>query len=190
MPTSASLTAQASYRLSTEKCCGCGGRLCLDVVSAPSVKRIGVYCGKSRGLFCHDHCCYTLGFSSSVNLVSGSPLRKICTAGSIGDGSGRPLPSTSHGLSALVATEFDRNPADRCLYVFTNKGRDKIKLLIWHLNGYWLLYKRCQKQRFQWPDWFDGNTLVLTQAQLDYLLDGYNLNAMRPHKTLQFAHAI
>ena len=44
-------------------------------------------------------------------------------------------------LAALVAYESDRNPADRCLYVFTNKGRNNIKLLIWHLNGYWLLYE-------------------------------------------------
>lgn len=44
-----------------------------------------------------------------------------------------------NGLSALVAMELDRDPADWALYVFTNKGRDKIKLLIWHINGYWCL---------------------------------------------------
>jgi len=54
------------------------------------------------------------------------------------------------GLAALVATELGQDPADRSMYVFTNRGRDKIKLLIWHLNGYWLLYKRVEKQRFQW----------------------------------------
>jgi hypothetical protein len=94
------------------------------------------------------------------------------------------------GLSALVATELGRHPADRCLYVFTNKGRDKIKLLIWHLNGYWLLYKRTEKQRFQWPDWFSDDTLVLSEQELGYLLDGYNLNGMRPHNAVNFAHAI
>lgn len=69
-----------------------------------------------------------------------------------------------YGLSVLVAMELDRDPADRALYVFTNKGRDKIKLLIWHINGYWCLYKK-----------------------LDYLLDGYNLNGMRPHRKLVYA---
>ena len=92
------------------------------------------------------------------------------------------------GLAALVASELGRNPADRSMYVFCNRGRDKLKLLIWHLNGYWLLYKRTEKQRFQWPDWFDGDTLTLTEEQLDYLLDGYNLNGMRAHKALSFAH--
>jgi len=93
-------------------------------------------------------------------------------------------------LVALVAHEFHRNPADRCMYVFTKKGRDKIKLLIWHLNGYWLLYKRLNKQRFSWPDWFESTTLCLTEQQLDYLLDGFNMNAMRPHRELHFAHSI
>ena len=94
------------------------------------------------------------------------------------------------GLVALVSSELGRHPADRSLYVFRNRGCDKIKLLIWHLNGYWLLYKRVEKQRFQWPDWFDGDTLTLTDEQLDYLLDGYNLNGMRPHRTLAVRHAV
>jgi len=94
------------------------------------------------------------------------------------------------GLAALVATELGRDPTDRSMYVFCNRGRDKLKLLIWHLNGFWLLYKRVEKQRFHWPDWFDGDSLNLTPQQLDYLLDGYNLNGMRPHKALRFAHRL
>lgn len=94
-----------------------------------------------------------------------------------------------NGLSALVDIELGRNPADRCLYVFCNRGRDKIKLLVWHLNGYWLLYKRLEKQRFKWPDWFDDDALALSHEQLDYLLDGYNLNGMRPHKKMTIGSA-
>lgn len=93
-----------------------------------------------------------------------------------------------NGLSVLIAMELGGNPADRAPYVFTNKGRDKIKLLIWRLNGYWCLYKKLDKQRFQWPDWFESaSVLSLSQKQLDYLLDGYNLNGMRPHRTLTYA---
>lgn len=94
-----------------------------------------------------------------------------------------------NGLSALVDIELGRNPADRCLYVFCNRARDKVKLLVWHLNGYWLLYKRLEKQRFKWPDWFDDDVLSLSHEQLDYLLDGYNLNGMRPHSTMTIGRA-
>ena len=93
------------------------------------------------------------------------------------------------GLCAIVGAELGRNPADRCLYVFTNRERNKIKLLVWHLNGYWLLYKRLDKQKFRWPDWFDAQSLVLQSEQLDYLLDGYDLNGMRPHRSIEYAHA-
>jgi transposase len=95
----------------------------------------------------------------------------------------------ARGLSALVELELDRHPTDRCLYVFCNRGRDKIRLLIWDRNGYWLLAKNLIKQRFSWPDWFRGDSLVLSDEHLDLLLDGFNLNAMRPHQQLIFAHA-
>lgn len=94
------------------------------------------------------------------------------------------------GLANLVTSQLQRDPADRCLYLFANRSRNKIKLLIWHINGYWLLYKRLEKQRFHWPNWFVEDSLTLSVEQLDYLLDGYNLNGLQPHKTVSFAHAV
>lgn len=93
------------------------------------------------------------------------------------------------GLAALVSLELGRDPADQSLYVFINRARNKVKLLIWHLNGYWVLYKSLEKQRFHWPDWFNDDCMTLDHEQLDYLIDGYNLNGMRPHKALSFARA-
>jgi len=90
------------------------------------------------------------------------------------------------GLSALVATELVRSPLDGSLYVFINRSEDKVKLLIWHVNGYWMLYKRLEKQRFKWPGWFEDVSLELTVEQLDYLLDGYDLNGMRSHQPVHF----
>jgi len=91
------------------------------------------------------------------------------------------------GLCALVALELGREPGDGSVYAFINRSRDKIKLLVWHRNGYWVLYKRLEQQRFAWPDWFEAEQLVLGHRELDYLLDGYNLNGMRPHRIATFA---
>ena len=67
--------------------------------------------------------------------------------------------------------------------IFISRCRRRVKVLIWHLNGYWMLYKRLESQRFQWPDWFgEADTLTLDIEQMDYLLDGYDLNGMRPHR--------
>jgi len=94
------------------------------------------------------------------------------------------------GLANIVSSHLRRDPGDESLYIVTNKGRDKIELLIWHRNGFWLLYKRLEEQRFHWPDWIEHDTLTLTHAQLDQLLDGYNLNCMRLYRNLQFTHAV
>ena len=94
--------------------------------------------------------------------------------------------SSIDGLAALIELELELNPFDEILFVFINKKRDKIKCLAWETNGFWLLYKRLVKQRFKWPQWFEEDTLTLSDEQLSQLLDGYDLNGMRPHKSLFF----
>ncbi len=54
------------------------------------------------------------------------------------------------GLAALVEQEMDLSPAQEVLFVFCNRGRDKIKLLYWERNGFVVWYKRLEKQRFCW----------------------------------------
>lgn len=91
------------------------------------------------------------------------------------------------GLSALVAAEFGRDPGDRAAYLFVSRCGRRVKVLIWHLNGFWLLYKRLESERFHWPDWFESDVLELDAAQFEYLLDGYDLNGMRPHRSKVYA---
>jgi transposase len=88
------------------------------------------------------------------------------------------------GLAALVSEEMSLEPCSSTLFLFTNRSRNKLKILLWEKNGFWVFYKRLIKQRFAWPDWFDDESLLLSEAQVDLLLQGFNLNGMRPHKTL------
>lgn len=46
------------------------------------------------------------------------------------------------GLSILVEQEMALSPMDDALFVFCNRGRDKIKLLCWENNGFIVWYKR------------------------------------------------
>ena len=50
--------------------------------------------------------------------------------------------------------------------LFPSSGSADLDLIISELA---FIYKRLEKQRFYWPDWFDGETLCLTQEQLDQL---------------------
>ena len=92
------------------------------------------------------------------------------------------------GLAALVKTEMTLEPCSPVLFVFINRGRDKLKILLWERNGFWVFYKRLVKQRFHWPDWFAEDALTLSAEQCDFLLQGFNLNGMRPHKNIDLSY--
>lgn len=91
-------------------------------------------------------------------------------------------------LALLVQEQMALDPFEVALFVFTNKGRDKIKLLRWETNGFWVLYKKLLKQRFKWPRWFDDAHLTLSSEDLLYLLEGYDLNGMKPHEKIFLQH--
>jgi transposase len=42
------------------------------------------------------------------------------------------------GLAALVVDVLGADPFSSHLFVFCNRGRDKLKILYWHNNGFWL----------------------------------------------------
>lgn len=91
------------------------------------------------------------------------------------------------GLSALVEQGLGMNPFGDGLYVFINRRRDKIKILYWHRNGFCLWYKRLESERFAWPA-LDATqaSCRLTAKELEWLLEGFDLWAAKPHKTLNY----
>ncbi|OVZ63776.1 hypothetical protein CDO46_10965 [Pigmentiphaga sp. NML030171] len=91
------------------------------------------------------------------------------------------------GLSALVEQELQMNPLGDALFVFVNRHRNKIKALYWHRNGFCLWYKRLERERFAWPALDPGQrTCTLNVQELEWLLEGFDLWAHRPHKTLHY----
>ena len=89
------------------------------------------------------------------------------------------------GLSTLIEAELGHNPFSGELYAFTNKQRNKIKCVFWEDNGFVLYYKALTEDKFKWPKRPD-ELVRLTGQQLNWLLDGYDINLMKPHKKLQF----
>lgn len=98
-----------------------------------------------------------------------------------------------NGLSALVELELELDPFMPALFVFCNRKRDKVKLLYWERNGFVLWYKRLEKQRFSWPGAGDCDVRQLSPQLLSWLLDGVDIERVRPHHSLHFhaqAHSI
>ena len=90
-----------------------------------------------------------------------------------------------NGLAALVEHDLVLDPFASAVYVFGNRRRDRVKILGWSRNGFWLLQKRLESERFIWPR--DNQRVVeLTVQQLHWLLDGIDLEAMRGHEILRY----
>ena len=55
------------------------------------------------------------------------------------------------GLSGLVRSEMRGNPQDGSVYIFINRRRDRMKLLLWERTGFTLYYKRLEHGTFEMP---------------------------------------
>ena len=72
--------------------------------------------------------------------------------------------------ASMVAQQLSMNPFDENLYVFCNRGRDKLKILHWDKTYFVMWYKRLENDRFKWPiDEFD-EVIELTEQSLHWLL--------------------
>ncbi len=92
-----------------------------------------------------------------------------------------------NGLSILVEQAMALNPMAQALYVFGNRRRDRIKILGWDGNGFWLLIKRLEaNDRFVWPD-SQTNVVTLTVELLHWLIAGADIAALERHPKRYFA---
>ena len=89
------------------------------------------------------------------------------------------------GLGAIVELEIGHNPFDGGLYVFINRRHTKLKCLFWETNGFVLYYKSLAEEKFKWPKQHD-ELITFTGQQLNWLLDGYDISQMKPHKPLHY----
>lgn len=85
------------------------------------------------------------------------------------------------GLAAIVQESFRLDPFANCFFVFCNRKRDKIKILHWEHNGFWLYYKRLEKGKFQWPENSESLTISVGKRELNWLLDGLSLEQKQAH---------
>ena len=90
------------------------------------------------------------------------------------------------GLVAIIKFELAANPTDG-IFVFCNRGKDKLKVLAWHGNGFVLLYKRLEKGRFT-PVGTDQNeqSVALSKEEWRALLAGLNWEQMSSWNTLAY----
>lgn len=79
---------------------------------------------------------------------------------------------------AEVATRIvGQDPLSGHLFVFCNKGRNRLKVLWWDGSGYWLLHRRLERGTFAWPRPVEQGqrSIEMTTRDLSLLVAGVDL---------------
>lgn len=87
------------------------------------------------------------------------------------------LRKSFNGLYALTVQELKERPESGALFVFTNRRRNRIKILNFDGTGLWVMTKRLEKGTFSWPKGVDvkNGRLNLSPEALSLLLDGVDM---------------
>jgi len=87
------------------------------------------------------------------------------------------------GLCAIVRDGFGDDPFSGDVFVFFNRRRDRIKLLVWDRQGFWLAYKRLERGTFERLDVARGERRVeIDRMRLAALLDGVMVKSLKQRR--------
>ena len=95
-----------------------------------------------------------------------------------------------NGLAALVESSFELNLFGASVFVFCNRNRDRLKILEWDTDGFWLYFKRLEQGRFKWPTVGADTVMQLTPEELAYLLGSPKVMRKLERKQLKTGSAI
>jgi transposase len=86
------------------------------------------------------------------------------------------------GLFGLVRDHLGQDPLSGHLFLFANRARSRLKILVWDGSGLWVCAKRLEIGRFRWPTAQDEPCIVLRPEELAMLVNGLDLAEARPRK--------
>jgi len=85
------------------------------------------------------------------------------------------------GLCGLVTNELQKPLTTGDVFMFINKPRNSIKLLVWDRSGFVIYYKRLEAGTFEIPE---GNekSMTIKWEELVMMLEGIALKSMKRRK--------
>ena len=95
---------------------------------------------------------------------------------------GRPtdMRKSFDGLCGLVINHLGRDPMTGDVFIFMNRRRTLIKLLVWDQTGFVIYYKRLEKGTFEFPSVGEGQSSVkITRRTLMLILEGISLKNIK-----------
>lgn len=85
------------------------------------------------------------------------------------------------GLSGHVRNELGRDPLTGDIFIFINRRRNQIKLLLFEGDGFSVYHKRLERGTYEIPD-APEECLVLRHDELQFILQGVVLRSVRRRK--------
>jgi transposase len=87
------------------------------------------------------------------------------------------------GLSGLVINELQMTLTGGDVFIFINKPRNSIKLLVWDRNGFVIYYKRLEEGTFEMPSGADEEkSITMKWEELVMMLEGISLKSVKRRK--------
>src|SRR5881628_2347061 len=83
------------------------------------------------------------------------------------------------GLYGLVRDRLGQDPLSGHLFLFTNRARSRLKVLVWDGSGLWVCAKRLEKGCFRWPDTENAHSVTMRAEELAMLVNGLDLKQTR-----------
>ena len=83
-----------------------------------------------------------------------------------------------NGLAGLASSLLGATPASRDLFVFANRLRNRLKILLYDESGAWVLAKRLDKGTFAWPDEWSEPAMEYRTEELVLLLGGLDATGL------------
>lgn len=94
------------------------------------------------------------------------------------------------GLAAIVEQRFGLNVFNDAMYVFCGRSRDKLKILQWQHNGFWLYYRRLERGKFAWPSTPQETMQETELRQLRWMLDGLRMEQAQAHTEVHYKYMV
>ena len=93
-------------------------------------------------------------------------------------------------LCGIVQGELGRQVLSGDVFIFINRPRTHIKLLVWEHDGFTIVYRRLEKGTFEVPAFnLDQDALTITSDQLHCILKGIKLSSVKYRTRYQHKQA-
>lgn len=86
------------------------------------------------------------------------------------------------GLSGLVRNHISHDLMSGDVFIFMNKRRNRIKLLMWDVTGFALYYKELERGTFELPGQGTSQSVELKWSDLVMLLEGIETKSIKRRK--------